>query len=541
MKDQFFIYKNQFLAVYNHFKKLTEKSELNEEQYRNEIKLLLEYFRASYRDSERKTHKIMQLKAELSKYKEKLEDISNEREKDKEIFKEKLIVMKHNLDGFQSEEKHLKEVLEKLKLDVKILRASGISKEQRPETFIHAKELMSPNVLKRDIGVGCDKVMGQSLVDLNQKQNGKLVPQKNNFTHKKFENEIEELKNQMKIKIEEIKFQHTLENILKKRIESRNGEILQLKKQITDLKKPKRKDTRDTSKIISSLQTTINGLREELSSVKDKNKLLEQDIKTLHQEKNFFSLQIQGRENDIGNLKSCIDSLQKSKESATAKATLFENQTKTDKGHLENAKKEIDFLNRTVNKLQSDIQSQASQLTRLEYQHKRFEPLQKIEMLEQIARLEHYKTQVKLRDKRLKSLISELEACRHRLTISRRQFRNKKKQCAALSEELMKWKKAVGIENENLQSLKQKLIAVESANSALKSELKFAKTQYYLIMNEHNKFKEQFKKMNSLQECREEQHRILLKQNEVAVNDLKMRDDQKEMADKKRRQTWAKR
>ncbi|GFQ79511.1 uncharacterized protein TNCT_351331 [Trichonephila clavata] len=537
MKDQYFIYKNQFLAVYNHFKKLTEKSELNEEQYRNEINLLVEYFRSSYRDSERKTNKIMQLKAELSKYKEKLENIEYQREKDKEIFKEKLVVMKHNLDGFQSEEKHLKQVLEKLKHDIEILRSSGISKEKRPEIFIHAKKLMSQNVLKRDIGVGCDKIMSQSSVDLNQKQIDKLVSQKNNFTHRKCDNEFEELKNQLKIKIEETKFQHTLVNILKKRIESRNDEILQLKKQIADLKKPERKDF---SKIISSLQTTINGLREELNSAKDKNKLLEQDIKTLHQEKNFFLLQIQGRENDIGNLKSCIDSLKKSKESATTKATLFENQTKTDKDHLENAKKEIGLLNRTVNKLQSDIQSQASQLTRLEYQHKRFEPLQKIEMLEQIARLEHYKTQVMVRDKRLKPLISELEACRHRLTISRRQFRNKKKQCAALSEELLKWKKAVGIENENLQSLKQKLIAVESANSALKSELKFAKTQYYLIMNEHNKLKVQFKKMSSFQEYREEQRRILLKQNEVAVNDLKMRDEQKEMADKKRRQVWAK-
>ncbi|GFU08881.1 uncharacterized protein NPIL_696581 [Nephila pilipes] len=537
-----FISRLQFLTVYNRFRRLAENSELDVEQFQNEMKLLLEYFRCSYNDSERKTNKIFQMITELSKCKETTENLKSQREKDKEIFKEKLLLMEKNLNSYKREEKHLIQMMEKLKADIEALRALERVLKPKTKNFIEARESITPKILKRDIGITCNILVENSSIDLIKKQSSTLITTQEIDSMKRiYETEIERLENQIKIKNQEAKFRYSEVNNLKKQAENKNNQIFQLRKQLTDVSKLEEQEKELLLRNMSSSQATIDGLLEELNSLKHQNSLLQQDCTVFQQKRNSFLLQIQERDKDIGNMKNRIDSLMKSKESAIAKAELFEENLATDKNHIETSKKDIDLLNKTVHQLRDKIKSHESQLNQQQFQRKDLEATQKIEILDLTKRNEYYQAQIGVREKRIKILTLELEESQKRLAISRRQFRDKRRHCADLSEELQKWKKAVGFESENLQSLRQKLKAMESANSALQSELKFTKAQYFLAMKERNKFETHCKQMNNIYEYRELRNRMLMKQHELSLNTLKIRDQQKEILCKRRREVWCKR
>ncbi|GBN47529.1 hypothetical protein AVEN_121923-1 [Araneus ventricosus] len=219
---------------------------------------------------------------------------------------------------------------------------------------------------------------------------------------------------------------------------------------------------------------------------------------------------------------------------------VFEENLTMDREQLRTAKRDIDVLNRTMDKLRTNLNERESQLNQQEAQRKRLEASQKGELLEQLKLIDHHKAQLAIREKRIKSLTTDLEQTNEKLAFSRRQLRSKRIENAVLSEEFQKWKKSLGINTENMKSLKLKLNSAETSKSVLQSELKFTRSQYFSVLKERNKLLAQRKQMDSVIEYREMENNLLNNRQEYLRNNLKMKDEQIEKIAKLRRLAWAK-
>ncbi|GIY72764.1 hypothetical protein CEXT_275431 [Caerostris extrusa] len=106
-----------------------------------EFRLLLDYFRSIYEDSDRRLNRIRYLVAELSNYQNKIKEAEDEKEAEKENFKEQMFVMKENLENHRTEEMKLIQLIDKLKEEIEHLKASTRSMKPKYETFTNRRKV----------------------------------------------------------------------------------------------------------------------------------------------------------------------------------------------------------------------------------------------------------------------------------------------------------------------------------------------------------------------------------------------------------------
>ncbi|XP_054708138.1 myosin heavy chain, embryonic smooth muscle isoform-like [Uloborus diversus] len=494
-------------------------------EVKNEFSSLLEYFRQSFFDSERKNKKIFELKAKLSKNvgprqegNKEIEILNDEIEKLKTYVR---ISIDQNFD-VANENENLRKQIEDLnsKLEVK----EELAKE-RQRVNISDKE---SSLQKKKIPVG-KETQGEEVAkgddSLLSAEKEKAGPQSYNtcncddakaqINELKKESKKKEMMLSMKLEAARAKVDTLTAGTLERDelIKQYSSRLSTTEKEIENLEH-KLKELQGRSKSLES-QSEKEQMR--FKKLKMSCESLERENSQLRKEKEIF-------EELLSEFRDTADEHQKQKNEALKQIQIFEE-------YLAKSQRHLSMKNCEIEKLQTDLSELGDLMTRKFPPVKTFEAETQTrdirsEMAIQEKIIDNYRGELKVQDRKVLLLQNEVEDLKQQVVSTRKSLRSRTKENSSLLVKLKKLEKVIAEKTAGLEKVQDKLELQSRSAKHWEKEAESATEKYRVAFEESRRFEELYHQMKNLSSHQKSEVALLVKRHEYLLHIIHNKDAQ---------------
>lgn len=509
-----FITASQFLAVKDHFENILEriKDDENLKEIAIQFSNLLLTFQTCYMENQRKTQKILELKALQYVKSQRAKSISPAENAVAEDLRKKLKILQRDIDKANNERvKFLKEV-EELKKAVD---------KQNKMIQVHEKSLESIYV---DVGISCNLTSYDSKPNKSDDVRGDRkrkdhTEKRHSYSELKKETDsIVTLKNNLEILVLDLKMSRQKIEEIKNKLCEKDALVKKLGKDAFESQKKFAEYETRISDVRKPMETTLTKYKTELRKEKEESKAISEALAKVQLQNKQLGVDISAKESIIDGLEMKLKELEVAKESADRKAEVFERHLARSQNYNKELISEIKTLKDEIQALKQNVSKEViSDKVRSEKEIR-----EEVESLERT--IENMKNHIILRDRKLRQAGGELGATVEILQNLRRDFTASSKERSNLQSEIELLKKTLNVKAADMKYLQEKLCEVKKESGEMKRELYSLERKYKQVVAKRDKFHSMYNQIKFVNSQQNKNNAILGKRQEYLVKILKEKD-----------------